>query len=54
MAEVATGKMSAPFAQLSNMVLSHASEEGLVEGGVAVGGKSLLGSMKSMLSKKAA
>ena len=54
MAEVATGKMSGPFAQLSNMVLSHASEEGLVEGGVAAGGKSLLGSMKSMLSKKAA
>ena len=53
MAEVATGKMSAPFTQLSNMVLSHASEEGLVEGGVA-SGKSLLGSMKSMLSKSKA
>ena len=53
MAEVATGKMSAPFTQLSNMVLSHASEEGLVEGGLA-SGKSLLGSMKSMLSKSKA
>jgi pilus assembly protein CpaE len=51
MAEVASGKMAGPFTQLSNMVLSHASEEGLVEGGVAGGGKSLLGSMKSMLSK---
>src|SRR6186713_121568 len=28
MAEVASGKMSAPFTQLSNMVLSHATEEG--------------------------
>src|SRR6187399_101889 len=27
-AEIATGKMAAPFTQLSNMVLSHASEEG--------------------------
>ena len=28
MAEVAGGKMGAPFNQLSSMVLSHASEEG--------------------------
>src|SRR6186713_1323100 len=28
MAEIATGKMAAPFTQLSNMVLSHATEEG--------------------------
>ena len=28
MAEVATGKMAAPFTSLSNMVLSHATEEG--------------------------
>ena len=27
-AEIASGKMAAPFTQLSNMVLSHASEEG--------------------------
>jgi len=50
MAEVAGGKMAAPFATLSNMVLSHASEEGVGE--VAEGGsKSLVGNLKSMLSK---
>ena len=53
MAEVASGKMAAPFVQLSNMVLSHASEEGLVGGGTATG-KTLLDSMKSMLSKSKA
>ena len=53
MAEVASGKMAAPFAQLSNMVLSHASEEGVAEG-TATGAKSLVGNLKSMLAKKAA
>jgi pilus assembly protein CpaE len=53
MAEVASGKMAAPFAALSNMVLSHASEEGVSEGASA-GSKTLVDSLKSMLSKKAA
>jgi pilus assembly protein CpaE len=52
MAEVAGGKMSAPFNTLSNMVLSHATEEGVAsefKGGAAA--KSLVGNLKSMLSK---
>ncbi len=51
MAEIATGKLAAPFAQLSNMVLSHASEEGAAAETKAVPGRSLVGNLKSMLSK---
>jgi pilus assembly protein CpaE len=56
MAEVATGKMAAPFAQLSNMVLSHASEDGgAVETKAATAAKgSLSVNLKSMFAKKAA
>ena len=56
MAEVATGKMMAPFTQLQTMVLSHASEDGTVaEPKGAPGAKqSLVGNLKSMLAKKAA
>src|SRR5512139_3645582 len=39
MAEIATGKMAAPFAQLSNMVLSHSSEEGAASDLKSVGAK---------------
>jgi len=50
LAEIATGKVAAPFAALSNMVLSHASEEGAEEV-EKIGAKSLVGNLKSMLSK---
>jgi pilus assembly protein CpaE len=51
-AEIATGKMAAPFTQLSNMVLSHASEEGAAaEGKSAANSKSLVDNLKSMLAK---
>jgi pilus assembly protein CpaE len=52
LAEIATGKMTAPFNSLVNMVLSHASEEGA--GGAAEksgGGKSLVDNLKAMLAK---
>ena len=42
--------MAAPFATLSNMVLSHASEEGAADGDG--GAKSLVGNLKSMLGKQ--
>jgi pilus assembly protein CpaE len=57
MAEVATGKMAAPFSTLANMVLSHATEEGASGSagssseGVAAGAKSLVDNLKSMLNK---
>jgi hypothetical protein len=51
MAEIATGKMAAPFTQLSNMVLSHASEEGAGPESKTAGGKSLVDNLKSMLAK---
>jgi pilus assembly protein CpaE len=50
-AEIATGKMAAPYTQLSNMVLSHASEEGVASESKAAGGKSLVDNLKSMLAK---
>ena len=50
MAEVAAGKMSAPFATLSSMVLSHATEDG-AKAEVAGGAKSLVENLKSMLAK---
>ena len=44
--------MAAPFTQLSNMVLSHASEEGAAEAKAAgPGAKSLVDNLKSMLAK---
>jgi pilus assembly protein CpaE len=53
MAEVAGGKMSAPFNSLSNMVLSHASDEGAAGNAKApaAAAKSLVDNLKSMLSK---
>ena len=51
LAEIATGKIAQPFAKLSNMVLSHATDE---EEALAVGpggNKSVLSGIKSMLSK---
>jgi pilus assembly protein CpaE len=52
MAEVAGGKMAAPFTTLSNMVLSHASDEGAGDKGApAAAAKSLVDNLKSMLSK---
>ena len=50
MAEIATGKMAAPFTQLSNMVLSHASEEG-VAAEIKPGARSLVENLKTMLAK---
>jgi pilus assembly protein CpaE len=53
MAEVAGGKMAAPFSTLSNMVLSHASDEGAGgdKAAPAAAAKSLVDNLKSMLSK---
>jgi pilus assembly protein CpaE len=52
MAEIAGGKMAAPFNTLSNMVLSHASDEGAsAEKATAVAAKSLVDNLKSMLAK---
>jgi pilus assembly protein CpaE len=51
LAEIASGKMAAPFGTLVNMVLSHATEEGAADGGDKAGSKSLVNNLKSMLSK---
>jgi pilus assembly protein CpaE len=52
MAEVAGGKMTAPFNTLSTMVLSNASEEGIaVAEAKQAGGKSIVENLKSMLNK---
>jgi pilus assembly protein CpaE len=52
MAEIATGKASAPFNTLLNMVLSHASEEGAsAEPDKSAASKSLVDNLKSMLAK---
>jgi pilus assembly protein CpaE len=53
MAEVAGGKLAAPFNTLSGMVLNHASEEGAPAAGQSDSGasKSLISNLKSMLSK---
>ena len=53
MAEVASGKMAAPFNQLSSMVLSNATEDGAAapESKAAAGAKNLVDNLKSMLSK---
>jgi pilus assembly protein CpaE len=51
LAEIASGKMAAPFNSLLNMVLRHASED--ADGGAAKsdGSKSLMNNLKSMLAK---
>src|ERR671913_669857 len=52
MAEVAGGKMAAPFNTLANMVLTHATEDGAEgESKAMVGAKSLVDNLKSMLAK---
>ena len=51
MAEIATGKLAAPFTQLTNMVLSHASEDAAALETKGAGGKSMMSNLKSMLSK---
>jgi pilus assembly protein CpaE len=53
LAEIASGKMSAPFTTLSHMVLSHATEEGASTetAAAAVGAKSLVDNLKAMLPK---
>jgi pilus assembly protein CpaE len=52
-AEVASGKASAPYLSLCNMVLSHATEDGAAAEvkGAAAGGKSLVDGILSKLSK---
>jgi pilus assembly protein CpaE len=50
MAEVAGGKVSAPFSTLANMVLSHASEDGAAAE-TKGGAKSLVENLKTMLAK---
>ena len=53
LAEIASGKITAPFNSLVNMVLSHATEEG-ANGSAdkpAAGSKSLVDNLKSMLAK---
>ena len=51
MAEIATGKLAAPFTQLTNMVLSHASEDAADVEAKGNSGKSMMKNLKSMLSK---
>jgi pilus assembly protein CpaE len=52
-AEVATGKSAAPYTQLCNMVLAHATEEGAGDvAKAAAGSKGLVDSLKSMLAKQ--
>ena len=51
MAEIATGKLAAPFTQLTNMVLSHASEDAAELETKGAGGKSMMSNLKAMLSK---
>jgi pilus assembly protein CpaE len=52
-AEIASGKAAAPYAQLCNMVLSHATEEGAATApkAAAASSGSLVNSLKQMLSK---
>ena len=52
MAEIAGGKLAAPFNNLSGMVLNHASEEGSAPDASSTGqSKSLVSNLKSMLAK---
>jgi pilus assembly protein CpaE len=50
MAEVASGKLATPFSTLANMVLSHATEEGVADA-AKPGAKSLVENLKTMLAK---
>ena len=50
MAEVAGSKVAAPFSTLCNMVLSHASEEG-VASDAKPGARSLVENLRTMLAK---
>jgi pilus assembly protein CpaE len=50
-AEIASGKAAQPYLQLCNMVLSHATEDGAGKPSAAIGAKSLVDNLKSMLSK---
>ncbi len=52
MSDVASGKAAAPFHALAQMVLSHASEEGVVADGKVPGAKSLVDNLKAMLAKQ--
>ena len=53
MAEVASGKVAAPYGTLTNMVLSHATEEGAAapESAATAGARNLVDNLKSMLAK---
>ncbi|WP_265570443.1 pilus assembly protein CpaE [Sphingomicrobium nitratireducens] len=51
LAEIAPGKIAQPFATLSNMVLSHASDDGADIVEKSGNGKSIVDGLKSMLSK---
>ena len=53
-AEIASGKLAAPYTQLCNMVLSHATEEGAGDAPKAgsTGSRNLVDSLKSMLAKQ--
>jgi pilus assembly protein CpaE len=52
MAEVASGKLAAPFNSLAGMVLNHASEEGSApEASTGSQSKGLVDNLKSMLAK---
>ena len=51
LAEIATGKIAQPFAALSNMVLSHATDEEEALADNKAGSKSVLDGLKSMLAK---
>ncbi|GAA4036572.1 hypothetical protein GCM10022281_16440 [Sphingomonas rosea] len=53
-AEIASGKSAAPYTQLCNMVLSHATEDGAADLGkpaASGGSKNIVDSLKSMLAK---
>jgi pilus assembly protein CpaE len=51
LATSAIGKMAAPFNLLAGMVLSHATEDGAGSEAKAIGAKSLVDNLKSMLAK---
>ena len=53
-AEIASGKSAAPYTQLCNMVLSHATEDGAGDAckSAPAGSRNLVDSLKSMLAKQ--
>ncbi len=53
-AEIASGKSAAPYTQLCNMVLSHATEDGAGDASKSApaGSRNLVDSLKSMLAKQ--